>query len=142
MPINLNTIIDSHPLGPPSVLAMVLLAISVVCIVYMKLFFDPKKGGYGRLTIAATFSVVGIFFFLSNFGLLYAQAQDARADVLVSSIQQAYGVGISHDIALDILSERDLPLQISHDHRVFTVDVLDDGSVVVTDSQGNLVNPK
>lgn len=142
MPININDIISSNPVDPPAVLLIVLLLISLVCFICVKFVFDPNKTDDGRLFVASAVGFMGILFsiFISSFS--YFDAQFVRIEALSSSIKENYNLDISEQIAQSLLSERGLPVKISQGQDFYTIDILDDGSVIVTDSHGNLVDSK
>ena len=56
-------------------------------------------------------------------------------------LKSRYNLDINPDIANNLRTQKNLPVRVYHDGRVYILDVLDDGTVTVTDVDGNLVQP-
>lgn len=138
MPINIPSIVHQSSLPYPAgfwfctVVAYVLIlpAIIMVRSDRWSLLITGAVMGFAAI---ACFAVPRIDHYLSE--------REATLSTISSQVKSRYNLDINSDIANNLRTQKNLPVRVYHDNRVYMLDVLDDGTVIVTDADGNLVQP-
>lgn len=138
MPLNIPTIIDQSQLPYPgwfwvcTVVAYVLIVPAIVLVRSDRdsLFITGCVMGFAAI---ACFAVPRVHHYLAE--------RDAALSTITQQVQSRYNLDINSDMANNLRTQKNLPVRVYHGHRVYMLDVLDDGTVTVTDADGNLVQP-
>lgn len=140
MPINVNDIAGAHPVDVPWGWFVIIAVAFTSGFILLSIAYMERRD----ISVVAylLMVVLSVFAGISTALSVNQEAQDARAADLSSQIQKHYGFAVSSDSVRTLLSTSKTPVGFIHENALYTISVISDGSVVVTDSQGNLINPK
>lgn len=140
MPINVNDIISVYPVDIPWGWFVFIAVVFSTGFILLSVAYMERRDisvvAYLLMVVVSTFSGISLALSVNQ------EAQDAKAADLSAQIQKHYSFKVSSDATRTLLSTSKTPVEVIHENTLYTISVISDGSVVVTDSHGNLVHPK